>query len=269
MNQVLGASVVSTMRNLKGGHGGGRSRVVLGIAIAVLMLSGCSSSRQWSPLAGFPSGDLAPVRTSAMSAELEFDAIVEAQRLRLDGVWVSEGPDKFRLELRAPTGGVVFSIATNGEEITCYDARAGKYFFGRASPRGFDLLLPIAPLSLEGQQWLTLLLGGFMPPPDASFEQADDGSIRGRFIQGVTQVSATFDSDRYLREIRLGSGSPNEVVVSYGKRDIHGRSVETSIEDIGGHHRMRMKLRDIEEVSTFPSKVFRIKQPKSAEAIPL
>ena len=52
-----------------------------------------------------------------MSAELEFDAIADGQRLKLDGVWVSEGPDRFRLELRAPTGGVVFSVATNGRKL--------------------------------------------------------------------------------------------------------------------------------------------------------
>ena len=270
MNQRLDGSVSLTMTAIFRPHWLRRNALAfIGSALLSALVTGCSSSRQWSPLAGQPNGHLAEVLTTAMSAELEFDAIVEAQRLRLDGVWISEGPDKFRLELRAPTGGVVFSIATNGAEITCYDARAGKYFVGLASARSFDLLLPIAPLSLEGRQWLTLLLGGFTPPPGASVEKANDGSIRSHFTQGASDVSALFGSEGYLDELRLSSGGTNEVLVSYGKRDKKGRSLETSIEDTSGNHRMRMRLRDVEDVSGFPSKLFKIKQPGSAEVIPL
>ena len=36
---------------------------------------------------------------------VEFDAIADGQRLKLDGVWVSEGPDRFRLScVRQPAG---------------------------------------------------------------------------------------------------------------------------------------------------------------------
>ena len=66
-------------------------------------------------------------------------------------------------------------MATNGQEITCYDARAALFFQGEAT-LSFDLLLPMAPLALEGRQWLALLLGAFHPPRDALYERADDRS---------------------------------------------------------------------------------------------
>lgn len=237
------------------------------IALTVL-ISGCSTTRTWVPAITLPFESLAPVSVSAMSAELEFDAIADGQRLKLDGVWVSEGPDRFRLELRAPTGGVVFSVATNGQEITCYDARAALFFQGEATPRSFDLLLPMAPLALEGRQWLALLLGAFHPPRDALYERADDRSVRARFKQGANDVEALFGSDAFLQTLRI-LGAEGAVEVTYGKRDNDGRSLETLIEDSEGKHRMRMRLRDIRGAETFPDKVFKIRLPQGVEKIAL
>ena len=154
MNGLDHFNVLGCMKDLALGF-----RRSLRFVVLTVLISGCSTTRTWVPAMTLPFESLAPVSVSAMSAELEFDAIADGQRLKLDGVWVSEGPDRFRLELRAPTGGVVFSVATNGQEITCYDARAALFFQGEATPRSFDLLLPMAPLALEGRQWLALLLG--------------------------------------------------------------------------------------------------------------
>ena len=238
------------------------------LIVLAALIGGCSTTRTWSPAMTLPFESLAPVSVSAMSAELEFDAIANGKRLKLDGVWVSEGPDRFRLELRAPTGGVVFSVATNGQEITCYDARAALFFQGEATPRSFDLLLPMAPLALEGTQWLALLLGAFHPPTDALYEQADDGSVRARFKQGANEVEALFGADTFLQTLRI-LGAEGAVEVTYGKRDADGRSLETLIEDSEGKHRMRMRLRDIRRVESFPDKVFKIRLPQGVEKIAL
>ena len=228
--------------------------------------SGCTASRQWSSMTTAPEQAWAPVSLSPMSAELEFDAIVDGQRLKLDGVWVSQGPDRFRLELRAPTGGVIFVVATNGNEITCYDARAQRFFFGEASPKSFDLLLPVAPLSLEAPEWLALLLGALIPPSDALYDQADDGSLRARFLQGHNEIRAIFDSEAYLERIRI-LGDEGIVEVTYGKRDSKGRSLETIIDGLDGTYRMRMRLRDLRETDSFPDKVFKIREPVGIEKI--
>ena len=203
-----------------------------------------------------------------MSAELEFDALADGQRLKLDGVWVSQGPDRFRLELRAPTGGAVFAIDTDGEEITCYDARAGRFFVGAALPRSFDLLLPMAPMTLEASQWLKLLLGAMKPSDDAEYELADDGTFRAQFRQGQNEIRTTYDSRGYVETVEVLGGKGN-VKVTYGKRDAQGRSLETLIDDANGDYRMRMRLRDIRESDGFRDKIFKIREPSGAEKISL
>lgn len=274
MNQIVAKCVLTTMKDLHEFEG----QVVrplsllergIGALLLVIALSACTSTLTWEPLAGPHSLELGDVSTAPMSAELEFDAIVDTERLRLDGVWVSEGPDRFRLELRAPTGGVIFAVATDGDEITCYDARAGKYFVGSANAKTFDLLLPVAPLSLTSEQWLSLLLGAFNPPKDATYERSGNGSLRARFRQGSNQVSAVFDPKGFLAELNIGHGEANHVTVGYSRRDGRGRSLQTLIEDSSGAHRMRMRLHDLREAEGFSKNVFRIKQPRNVETISL
>ena len=69
----------------------------LRLIVLAALIGGCSTTRTWSPAVTLPFESLAPVSVSAMSAELEFDAIADGQRLKLDGVWVSEGPDRFQI----------------------------------------------------------------------------------------------------------------------------------------------------------------------------
>ena len=77
----------------------------LRLIVLAALIGGCSTTRTWSPAVTLPFESLAPVSVSAMSAELEFDAIADGQRLKLDGVWVSEGPDRFRLScVHQPVG---------------------------------------------------------------------------------------------------------------------------------------------------------------------
>ena len=77
-----------------------------------------------------------------------------------------------------------------------------------------------------------------------------------------------FGSDTFLQTLRI-LGAEGAVEVTYGKRDADGRSLETLIEDSEGKHRMRMRLRDIRRVETFPDKVFKIRLPQGVEQIAL
>ena len=143
-----------------------------------------------------------------MSAELEFDAIADGQRLKSsDGVWVSEGPDRFQVRVTCDQpGGVVFSVATNGQEITGYDARAALFCRqGEATPRSFDLLLPMAPLALEGTQWLALLGGAFHPPTDALMSRRMM-MCGPAFKQGSNEVEAIFGSDNVFTNAPYSRG---------------------------------------------------------------
>ena len=234
----------------------------------VLHLIGCATTREWSSVVNQPQTPLAPVSVSPMSAELEFDALADGQRLKLDGVWVSQGPDRFRLELRSPTGGAIFAMATDGQQITCYDARANRFFVGAALPRSFDLLLPMAPMKLEASQWLELLMGAMKPPEQARYQLASDGGFRAEFSQGENEIRTTFDSRGYVETVEV-LAEQGDVKVTYGKRDAQGRSLETLIEDANGAYRMRMRLRDIRESSGFRDKIFSVRQPSAAEKIAL
>ena len=236
--------------------------------LCTLLSIGCTTTRTWVDISRSAMPSSAHISKEPFSAELEFDTFAEGERLKLDGVWASSRDNQFRIDLRAPTGGVVFSFATDGHRLSCYDARAGRYFEGAALPRSFDLLLPMAPLELDASQWLELLLGNLQIPDDSVFGRADDGTFRAVFRQGEHWVEALLDEDGLLSKVTIAPEAP-KAVVSYGDRDLAGRSIETLIEDSEGRYRMRMRLRDIRVVEQFRDTVFRIRAPKGVERIAL
>ena len=241
---------------------------VKALTLISVLLSGCSASRNWVEISRSLMPPNPTITKSSFSAEMEFDTFVEGERLKLDGVWASSTENQFRIDLRSPTGGVVFSLATDGQRLTCYDARAARYFEGAALPRSFDLLLPMAPLNLEGSQWLNLLLGSLDIPVDSHFAQADDGMFRARFQQGAHVVEALVNASGILTQVTIDPDAP-AAFVSYGSRDSSGRSTETLIEDPKGRYRMRMRLRDVREVEKFSDRVFQIKVPAGVERVGL
>ena len=91
--------------------------------------------------------------------------------------------------------------------------------------------------------------------------------MRARFKQGANEVEALFGADVFANASYSWGRGGGEV--TYGKRDADGRSLETLIEDSEGKHRMRMRLRDIRRVESFPDKVFKIRLPQGVEKMPL
>src|SRR5689334_3956336 len=107
------------------------------LGILALALSSCGRP---PPPSKFPTGDAALERMHAtlacgrgVSAEAKLDYIGPGGRLRGNVLYLTEVPERIRLDLFSPFGAVLSTLTSDGQRFSLLDPRAKRFFYGPAN----------------------------------------------------------------------------------------------------------------------------------------
>lgn len=203
----------------------------------------------------------ARVQLRSYSAELQLNYFGEQGRVRTRATLVAQRPDRLRLDVRGPHGGVLRAVACNGTRIQRLDLSAKRFISGPANAQSLDAILGIAPLGLSPKAWLGLLFGEMPVPADAS---QNYDAREGRFVLTWSKGGQTWRVWVHPRSAR-----PTRAEVSRGgalrsvrvdARDGRGlpKKLHMAVDD---HSEVLVRLRDIRYAPELEADVFQIQPP--------
>lgn len=107
------------------------------LGVVALGLAACGRP---PPVSQFPTGDAALARlhesqacSRGVSAEAKLDYIGPRGRLRGNVLYLTEVPERIRLDLFSPFGAVLSTLTSDGERFSLLDPRAKRFFYGPAN----------------------------------------------------------------------------------------------------------------------------------------
>ena len=142
-------------------------------------------------------------QSQAYAASVHVSYFGAQGRVQVAGSLVVQQPDRLRLDLQGPHGGVVRALAVDGNDMTMLDVASDRFFYGPANAATIDDVLDVAPLGLPPSAWVCLLFGIVDIPDDAVMRYDDKrGVFVFRWLRAAMGTRVDVDA-RSLRPVRV------------------------------------------------------------------
>ena len=199
---------------------------------------------------------LAKVPIHSLSADARLTYFGNEGRAKLSATVILQRSDHFRYDVMGPHGGTVSAFATNGLELTALDVGTSRFMYGRATAAAIDRLLPVAPLGLTPEGWVSLLLGEILPPPEATLSYDDRLGLFCATYDGVgheTGNDAGYERRLYVdpknfrvKNIEEWSKGKRVTHVEFLDRDRLGIPTKLYMKVIDANMELEIRLEDID-----------------------
>jgi hypothetical protein len=231
----------------------------------LLSLVQCALLRPAAPPPGLPLARPAaalarrlasPVSTPAgCTAAVRFAVAQEdGQRFVSSASLGMQRPDRLRLEVMGPHGGVIFALASDGARLQVLDARRNQRLEGPASAAQLDDWVHLQ-LGLRPAELAALLWGRFEAPDDADICQVGS-QLRAHWPLGAGVAEATWDpaSGNLLTYVRRPGQQMPELRLALGQHTPEG--VPRQLEGHLGEAVFKASLRELRCGGALPPGTF-------------